>query len=125
MPTARAKHSKRLSEGHCMELEGEPSFLVEPKNSPRHAHFSNGHEKNFFEPQKNFLATPFLPTKIFRFFKTKNLGKKLRSCTQKKVRTSLPTQIFSNSKKISFAVCHAKSHKKRRAKKPFSNGKNG
>lgn len=37
--------------------------------------------------------------------------------TAHKVRPSLPTLIFSNSKKISFAVCHAKSHKKRRAKK--------
>ena len=63
--------------------------------------FSNGHEKNFFEPQKNFLATPFLPTKIFRFFKTKNLGKKLRSCTQKKRRAKVCLRRFFRTAKKS------------------------
>lgn len=45
--------------------------------------------------------------------------------TAHKVRQSLPTQIFSNGKKIRFAVFqHAKATKKR-AKSPFSNRKNG
>lgn len=83
-------------------------------------------KKNFFEPQKNFLATPFLPTKIFRFFKTKNLGKKLRSCTQKKRRAKVCLRkFFRIAKKLASQSATPKATKKGVQKKPFSNGKNG
>lgn len=46
--------------------------------------FSNGHEKNFFEPQKIFFKRfAFLPTKIFRF-QQKISAKASLACTQKK-----------------------------------------
>lgn len=106
----RTKHSKRLSEGSCRGPKGEPSFLVPPKNSPRHAHFFKWTWKKFFRTAKKFFKRfAFLPTKIFRFqqkisakapLPARQKKERAKVCLHKNFRTAkiLASQTASNRK---------------------------
>ena len=86
---------RALAEGQ----RANPLFWFHQKIHPVMPIFSNGHEKNFFEPQKNFLnASHFCQQKFFAFSKKISAKAPLPARQKKSVQKSAYTKIFEPQK---------------------------